>query len=73
MPWMGVTVMEQRIRFPEDYRRDFYSVSELAEGFSMPINGSIAPGPSERKGSRSSRDDRNAAPSIHRRRSPRHC
>ncbi len=35
MPWMGVTVMEQRIRFLEDYQRRFYSVSELAERFSI--------------------------------------
>jgi transposase InsO family protein len=35
MPWMGVTVMEQRIRFLEDYQKGFYSVSELAERFSI--------------------------------------
>ena len=35
MPWMGVTVMEQRIRFLEDYQKRFYSVSELAERFSI--------------------------------------
>ena len=35
MPWGGVTVSEQRQRFLEDYQRQFYSVSDLAERFSI--------------------------------------
>jgi putative transposase len=35
MPWKGVTVSEQRVRFLEDYRLNYYSVSELAERFSI--------------------------------------
>ena len=31
MPWRGVTVSEQRQRFPEDYQLDYYSVTEPAE------------------------------------------
>jgi putative transposase len=35
MPWKGVTVSEERQRFLEDYRLNYYSVSELAERFSI--------------------------------------
>ena len=35
MPWKGVTVREQRQRFLEDYQLNYYSVSELAERFSI--------------------------------------
>jgi transposase InsO family protein len=35
MPWKGVTVMEQRIRFLKDYRKGYYSVTDLAERFSI--------------------------------------
>jgi transposase len=35
MPWKGVTVSEQRLRFLEDYRLKCYSISELAERFSI--------------------------------------
>ena len=35
MPWRGVTVSEQRERFLEDYRLNYYTVSELAERFSI--------------------------------------
>ncbi|MCH8878022.1 MAG: transposase [Chloroflexi bacterium] len=35
MPWKGVTVSEQRQRFLEDYQLSYYSVSELAERFSI--------------------------------------
>ncbi|HJX39389.1 MAG TPA: IS481 family transposase [Anaerolineae bacterium] len=35
MPWKGVTVSEQRLRFLEDYRLNFYSVSDLAERFGI--------------------------------------
>ncbi len=35
MPWKGVTVSEQRQRFLEDYRMSYYSVTELAERFSI--------------------------------------
>jgi len=35
MPWKGVTVSEQRQRFLEDYQLNYYSVSELAERFSI--------------------------------------
>jgi len=35
MPWKGVTVSEQRQRFIEDYLLNFYSISELAERFSI--------------------------------------
>jgi hypothetical protein len=31
MPWKGVTVSEERQRFLEDYRRQWYAVSELAD------------------------------------------
>jgi transposase InsO family protein len=35
MPWKGVTVSEQRQRFLDDYQLSYYSVSELAERFSI--------------------------------------
>jgi hypothetical protein len=35
MPWRGVTVNEQRLRFLEDDRLNYSSVSELAERFSV--------------------------------------
>jgi len=35
MPWKGVTVSEQRQRFLEDYLLTYYSISELAERFSI--------------------------------------
>jgi transposase len=35
MPWRGVTVTEERQRFLEDYRLNYYSVSELAERFGI--------------------------------------
>ncbi len=35
MPWRGVTVSEQRQRFLEDYKLNYYSVTELAERFSI--------------------------------------
>jgi len=35
MPWKGVTVSETRARFIHDYRLGYYSVSELAERFSV--------------------------------------
>ena len=35
MPWRGVTVSEQRQRFLEDYRLNYYSITELAERFSI--------------------------------------
>ena len=35
MPWKGVTVSEQRENFLRDYHLRYYSVSELAERFSV--------------------------------------
>ncbi len=35
MPWKGVTVSEQRQQFLEDFQLNYYSVSELAERFSI--------------------------------------
>ncbi len=35
MPWKGVTVSEQRQRFLEDYLLNYYSISELADRFSI--------------------------------------
>jgi len=35
MPWKGVTVSEQRQRFLEHYQLNYYSISELAERFSI--------------------------------------
>ena len=35
MPWKGVTVSEERERFLEDHQLNYYSVSELAERFSI--------------------------------------
>ena len=35
MPWKGVTVNEERQRFLEDFRLGYYSVSDLADRFSI--------------------------------------
>jgi len=35
MSWRGVTVSDQRERFLEDYRLNYYSLSELAERFNI--------------------------------------
>ena len=35
MPWKGVTVSEQRQRFIEDYQLNYYSITELADRFSI--------------------------------------
>ena len=35
MPWKGVTVSEQRQRFLQDYRLNFYSVTDLADRFGI--------------------------------------
>ena len=35
MPWRGVTVTEQRQRFLEDYKLNYYSVTDLAERFGI--------------------------------------
>ena len=35
MPWKGVTVSEQRQRFLEDYQLNYYTITELAERFSI--------------------------------------
>jgi transposase InsO family protein len=35
MPWKGVTVSEERQRFLEDYRLGYYTVTDLAERFSI--------------------------------------
>jgi len=35
MPWKGVTVSEQRQRFLEDYKLNYYPVTEQAERFSI--------------------------------------
>jgi len=35
MPWKGVTVSEERQRFIEAYRLGYYSVSDLADRFSI--------------------------------------
>ena len=35
MPWRGVTVSEERRRFLEDYRLNYYTITELAERFSI--------------------------------------
>ena len=35
MPWKGVTVTEERQRFLEDHKLNYYSVSELAERFGI--------------------------------------
>ena len=35
MPWRGVTVSEQRERFLEDYRLNYYSLSDLADRFNI--------------------------------------
>ena len=35
MPWKGVTVSEQRQRFLEDFKLNYYSISDLAERFGI--------------------------------------
>jgi putative transposase len=35
MPWKGVTVSEQKQRFIEDFLLNYYSITELAERFSI--------------------------------------
>ena len=35
MPWKGVTVSEQRQRFLEDYLLNYYTITELADRFSI--------------------------------------
>jgi putative transposase len=35
MPWKGVTVTEQRQRFIEDFKLNYYPIAELAERFSI--------------------------------------
>jgi putative transposase len=35
MPWEGVTVSEQREQFLEDHKLNYYSVSDLAERYSI--------------------------------------
>ena len=35
MPWRGVTVSEQRQRFLENYKLNYYCVTELAERFGI--------------------------------------
>jgi len=35
MPWKGVTVSEQRQRFLEDFRLNYYSITDLAERFGI--------------------------------------
>jgi transposase len=35
MPWRGVTVSEQRQRFLEDHKLNYYSVTDLAERFGI--------------------------------------
>jgi transposase len=35
MPWKGVTVSEQWQRFVEDYKLNYYSITELAERFGI--------------------------------------
>ena len=35
MPWRGVTVSEQRERFLEDYRLNYYSLTDLADRFNI--------------------------------------
>jgi hypothetical protein len=44
MPWRGATVDEQRQRFLEDYKLNFYSVTELGPGDS-PGSAPQAPSP----------------------------
>jgi len=38
MPWKGVTLSGQRPRFLEDYPLNYYSITELAEQFSISRN-----------------------------------
>ncbi len=35
MTWKGVTVSEQREKFVDDYYRRYYSLTELAESYSV--------------------------------------
>src|SRR3990170_6643974 len=35
MPWKGVTVSEERQRFLEDYRLNYYTVTDLADRFGI--------------------------------------
>lgn len=35
MPWEGVTVSEQRLRFIEDYLLNYYTITDLAQRFSI--------------------------------------
>ena len=35
IPWKGVTVCEERLGFLQEYRLDCYSVSDLADRFSI--------------------------------------
>ncbi len=35
MPWKGVTVSEQRQRFLEDFKLNYYSITDLAERFGI--------------------------------------
>ena len=35
MAWKGVTVDEQRKRFLEDYQMNYYTITELAERFTI--------------------------------------
>ncbi len=35
MPWKGVTVSEQRQRLLDNYQLNYYSITELAERFSI--------------------------------------
>jgi len=75
MPWKGVTVSEQRQRFLEDYQLSYYTITELAERFSIsprqPTSGSIASSSMARPGFRSSPAGRAAARGRPMQRSPR--
>ena len=35
MPWKGVTVSEQKQRFIEDFLLNYYSITDLAQRFSI--------------------------------------
>ena len=37
MPWKGVTVSAERRRFLEDYQLSYYSITELAKRFGIPV------------------------------------
>ena len=77
MPWKGVTVSEQRQRFLEDYQLSYYTITELAERFSIsprqPTSGSIASSSMARPGFRSSPAGRAAARGRRMRPSLRSC